>query len=287
MRDSLSVVALFALAVVVSTTLTPLTVVGQSSLSGEIRLAPSDASLEEGETKTIEINYDSLSADNPKGIKFTLNYDPDVISVVDANKGGYLGAGAAGTGPTTTSGEVAFGYTQVNPVDADSGTVATITIELADGVSQGDTTDLTFTEAGTIGTVTSPQRVDGTVEAIESTDEAPQGPDYNVQVVNPTLSPTTIDDSSGTHILEFDIAEVSADNEHDNVTVTLPDSVAVEDITNTTITNSNEEEVQLVGDDPTTLSDPGNEINLTVNPIGATDTQTLTVEMEMRLSAAS
>ena len=282
-RQSIGV--LLALAVFASGILIPLTVAGQST--GEIRLSPSDVSLKEGETQTVEINYDSLSATNPKGIEFILEYDPDVISVISTSKGEYL-ADAIGTGPTTSSGKVKFGRTQTNPVNADSGTVATITIELADGVSQGDITDLTFTKAKTIGTEGSPNTGSGTVEAVESTDKAPQK-NYNVQIVGSTLSlsPKTVDGSSGEHTLKFDVADVSADDERDNITVTLPDSVAVEDITNTTVTNTNGEVVQLVSDDPATLPNPGNKINFAVNPIGATDTQRLNVEIKMTLSAAS
>jgi hypothetical protein len=284
MNYRLSTTALLAIAVFVSAILTPISVAGQPS-GGEIQVAPGDVSLNQGETKTIDINYNSLSVPNPNGVEFTLKYDPDVISVIDANKGGYIGAGAAGTGPTTTSGEVAFGYTQANPIGADSGTVATITIELADGVSKGDTTDLTFTKARTIGTDASPNRVDGTVEAKEKTKKPPQN-QYDVQIVNPTLSPMTVDEASGTHTLNFEMTEVSADNNRDNVTVTLPDSVTVEDVIDTSVTNTKREDVQ-VFNNPATLPNPGRKISFAVNPTGTTDTRTVNVEIELTLSSTS
>lgn len=285
MIERQSIGVLLALAVFASGILIPLTVAGQST--GEIRLSPSDVSLKEGETRTVEINYDRLSAANPKGIEFILEYDPEVISVVSTSKGEYL-ADAYADGPTTSSGKIEFWAVQTNPAEADTGTVATITIELADGVSRGDATDLTFTKARTIGTESSPKTVGGTVDAIESTDKTPQEK-YDVQIVDSTLSlsPKTVDGSSGEHTLKFDVADVSADDERDNITVTLPDSVAVEDITNTTVTNTNGKVVQLVSDDPATLPNPGNKINFAVNPIGATDTQRLNVEIKMTLSAAS
>jgi hypothetical protein len=285
MQNRIILTALLALVISVSAILAPVSVAGESSTE-EIRIAPNDISLAKGDTQTIEINYKSLSGPNPKGIEFDLEYDPDVISVIDTKKGGYLVDAIPGEDPTASPGEVAFGSVRENPVDADSGTVATITIELADGVSSGATTDLTFTSVKTIGIEGAPEKFDGTVKAIEGTDEAPRDtPETDVQITDPTLSPTKINDSSGDHALKFDIKDVSADNVLDNVSVTLPDSVTVEDVTDTTVTNEDDETVDIVGSDPATLPDPGNEISFAVNPIAATDTQTLDVEIELTLSA--
>lgn len=282
--NKISIAALLVSIAFVSIILTPHSVTGASS-TGEIRLEPSDVSLSKGEARTIAIKYDSRSAANPTGIEFVIEYNPEVISIVSTSEGGYI-TGGGGSGVVTRTGKI--GYGRNGEVNRDNGTVATVTIKLANGVSQGATTDLTFTKARTIGTDSAPQRVDGTVEAAESTPESPQNtPNYNVQIVDPTLSPTTVTDASGTHTLRFNATEVSADNERDNFTVTLPDSVAVEDVTNTTITTAGGETVSLVGTDPATLSDPGNELTFAVNPIAATDTQTLTVEIKLTLSPRS
>ena len=110
--------------------------------------------------------------------------------------------------------------------------------------------------------------------------------DNNVEIQDsPTLSPTPIDSTPSEHTLNFDVANVSADNETDEFTVTLPEEVTVEDITETTVTDAGGNPIK-VPDDPAEENDPGREIKFTVNPDSEeTAVKTLTVEVTMELSA--
>lgn len=277
------ITVLLASIVFASVILTPISVSGDSS-AGEIQVSPAEVSLAEGESQTLEINYDSLSGQNPTGIEFIVEYDPEVISVVDVNDGGYLKGDLASIG--TEPGRVGYGKQNNDNQRADeSGTVATITIELADGVDEGDTTDITFASVTAVGVEGTPETIDGTVEAAE---ETPQNPvDYDVQIVDPTISKSSVGSSPSDHTLQFDVINLSSDNDIDNFTVKLPDNVVVEDITETTVVKrGTTEPVALEGSDPATDPSPGNEINFAVNPIGSSETQALTVEVDMRLSAA-
>jgi hypothetical protein len=46
-----------------------------------------------------------------------------------------------------------------------------------------------------------------------------------VKIANPTLTPSTVDSSLDEHTLRFDVLNVSADNQPDDLNVTLPGSV--------------------------------------------------------------
>lgn len=285
MKNNQIVASLLATTLVAGLTLSLAGVAGGAS-AGEVRVAPGEVSLQGGEQQTIEINYDSLSSPNPEGMEFAIEYDPDVITVTEVSEGAYFSGGFGS--PTTSPGEVRFGIAKDDPVSQDSGTVATITIELADGVDEGDTTDITFTSVTAVGVEGTPETIDGTVEAAEGTEETPQNPvDYDVQIVDPTISKSSVGSSPSDHTLQFDVINVSSDNNIDSFTVKLPDNVVVEDITETTVVKrGTTEPVALEGGDPATDPSPGNEINFAVNPIGASETQALTVEVNMRLSAA-
>lgn len=285
MKNNQIVASLLATTLVAGLTLSLAGVAGGAS-AGEVRVAPGEVSLQGGEQQTIEINYDSLSSPNPEGMEFAIEYDPDVITVTEVSEGAYFSGGFGS--PTTSPGEVRFGIAKDDPVSQDSGTVATITIELADGVDEGDTTDITFTSVTAVGVEGTPETIDGTVEAAEGTEETPQNPvDYDVQIVDPTISKSSVGSSPSDHTLQFDVINVSSDNNIDSFTVKLPDNVVVEDITETTVVKrGTTEPVALEGSDPATDPSPGNEINFAVNPIGASETQALTVEVNMRLSAA-
>jgi hypothetical protein len=287
MKKNQIIISLLATTLVAGLTLSLVGVAGGAS-AGEIRVAPGEVSIQEGEQQTIEINYDSLSSPNPEGMEFAIEYDPDVITVTEVSEGAYFSGGFGS--PTTSPGEVRFGIAKDDPVSQDSGTVATITIELADGVDEGDTTDIIFTSVTTFTSETAvdertPETIDGTVEAAE---ETPQNPvDYDVQIVDPTISKSSVEGSPSDHTLQFDVINVSSDNNRDNFTVKLPDNVVVEDITETTVVKrGTTEPVALEGSDPATDPNPGNEVNFAVNPIGSSETQALTVEVDMRLSAA-
>ena len=285
MKNNQIVASLLATTLVTGLTLSLVGVAGGAS-AGEVRVAPGEVSLQGDEQQTIEINYDSLSSPNPEGMEFAIEYDPDVITVTDVSEGAYFSGGFGS--PTTSPGEVRFGIAKDDPVSQDSGTVATITIELADGVDEGDTTDITFTSVTAVGVEGIPETIDGTVEAAEGTEETPQNPvDYEVQIVDPTISKSSVGGSPSDHTLQFDVINVSSDSNSDEFTVELPDDVVVENITETTVVKrGTTEPVALEGSDPATDPSPGNEINFAVNPIGASETQALTVEVNMRLSAA-
>lgn len=112
--------------------------------------------------------------------------------------------------------------------------------------------------------------------------------DNNVKIQDsPTLSPTPIDSTPSEHTLNFDVANVSADNETDEFTVTLPEEVTVEDIIETTVTDAGGNPIE-VADDPAEENAPGRELKFTVNPDSEqTAAKTLTVEVTMELSATS
>jgi hypothetical protein len=102
---------------------------------------------------------------------------------------------------------------------------------------------------------------------------------------SPTISPTPIDSTLSEHTLNFTVANISADNETDNFTVTLPEEVTVENVVETNVTDANGEPIA-VSDDPAEDDDPGRELKFAVNPNSQeTAVKTLTVEVDMELSA--
>ena len=288
MNTTQLVTALLAAALVAGLTLSSVGVVGAAS-AGEVRVTPGELSLQDGDQQTIKISYDSLSTPNPEGMEFAFEYDPDVINVIDRSPGAYFSGGIGGNF-NNSPGEVRFGIAKDDPVGPDAGTVATITIELADGVEQGDTTPISFTSVDTVGVDGTPETIDGSVEAAERTEAAPENPvEYDVEIDDPTLSPDSpVGSAPSEYTLSFDVVNVSANNDPDpdRFTVTMPEKVTVAEITNTTVVErGTDEPVELVGSDPATDPDPGNEINFAVDPIGPSETQALSVTVELRLSA--
>ena len=266
------------------------TVAGESS-TGEIRVDPSQTQLNADESKNIDINYDTLSAANPEGIEFVIEYDPKVITATEVNRGGYGDNSNIFADNLSVPGrvKVALSKSQIGEsFSDDKGTIATVAIELADGVNQSDTTNITFTDVEVIGGST-PEMINGTVEAAEGNQKTPQDdPEPNVQIVNPTLSDSTIDSSPSKYTLSFDAVNVSSDGKNDVFTVRLPDNVTVESINKTEIAEKESGEiVGIVGNDPATDSNPGNKISFTVAPEATTKSQTLSIEVKMKLSAAN
>lgn len=264
------------------------TVAGESS-TGEIRVDPGQTQLDADESKNIDIKYDTLSAANPEGIEVVIEYDPNVIAATEVNRGGYGDNSDIFADNSSVPGRVKIGLVKSQSGESfsdDKGTVATVAIELADGVNQSDTTNITFTDVEVIGGST-PETINGTVEAAEGNQKTPQdGSEPNVQIVNPTLSDSTIDSSPSEYTLSFDAVNVSSDGDDDVFTVRLPDNVTVESINKTEVIKKESGEiVEIVGDDPATNSNPGNKISFTVAPEADTKTQTLSIEVEMKLSA--
>jgi len=259
-----------------------LTVVGQSS-AAEMYLTPSDISLDEGESETIDIKYDSGSGESPSSLEFRLEHNPQVITVTDYELGEHVNnqGGSVIIDPDAFR----FGHQiDQDQIESDEFTVATITVELKDGVDQGDETDLIFNEVTAFGTQ-NPETSRGIVTATEGTPEA-------VGIDNPTLEPSEVNESSVTHTLKFDLNDVSADggeSGEDVVTIKLPNDVAIEDITETTVTEQETgDEVELASNDPADESNLGNEITFAVNPESDnTDIKDLSVKINIILSPSA
>jgi hypothetical protein len=102
-------------------------------------------SLEEGESKVVDVKYVENSTKTPQGIEYVLTYDPDVISVTDQQKGPYLG-GDLDNSDITSSGRIEYieATSDESSVNPNNNTVATITIEPVCGIDDGATTDLEF-----------------------------------------------------------------------------------------------------------------------------------------------
>lgn len=245
-------------------------VVGASSGQGEIQVTPSDISLEEEESETIEIIYDTQSGEPPSNLEFRLEQaDPEVIDVVDYELGEHINQEFADQTIVTDS---AFRFGQLinqDQIDSNEFTVVTITIELEDGVDEGDVTDLTFNEVS-VSNTENPNTVGGTAEAAEETQE-------KVEITDATLSPSKINDSEVTHKLDVEVSDISTDGGKDEFTITLPSDVAVEDITEASVDGG-------FDDDPT-VSSGGNSITFSVNPENdSTDAKNISVKIYIQLS---
>jgi len=263
-----------------------LSVAGESS-TGEIRVAPNQTELSADESKEIDINYDTRSATNPEGVDFVIKYDPDIINVTKFRRGGY-GSSSNIFVKNRTPGRIKAGVfkAQSGVLSDNKGTIATLTIELADGVNQSDTTDIRFTRV-TIIEGSKPKTTDGTVKATESTqEERKRGTKPDVQITDIDLSEDTVDSSPREYTLSFDALNVSADGQDDEFAIRLPNNVTVVNINRTTITKRDSgEAVEIVGSDPAADPNPGNKISFTVDPEATARTQALTVEVKMVLSA--
>jgi len=248
----------------------PLSVVGQSTEGGEMQVTPSEVLVEEGETQQIEITYDTQSGEPPSDLEFRLEQsEPELIDVVDYELGEHINQEI---GDQTIVTDSAFRFGQPideNQIESDEFTVATITIELEDGVDQGDVTNLTFNEVSVFN-VKNPSTIGGTVEAAEETQET-------VEITDATLSPSEINDSEVTHTLDVEVSDISTDGGTDKFTVALPDDVAAGDITETSVDGGFDH-------DPTVTPD-GNKITFSVNPENVdTDATDISVEIDMYLS---
>lgn len=281
-----TVAVLLTAAVFAGSVVAPFGVAGQSAGEMRVDLASGETELEQGETKTIEINYTAPAGQTPDTVGFDMEYDPDVLSITkeDINSGGYIDNSISNKNISNAVVEFTeFSFDPDNPSVNPSEPVATIEIELAEGVDEGNQTDLEFTDVTIfpedIGT---PETVNKTITAASGTQATPN---YNVEIQNPTLSQTPVDETPSDHALNFDVVNVSADDQADNFTVTLPEEVTVEDITETTVTDMAGKPIA-VSDDPANDDNPGRELNFTVNPsTDETAVKTLTVEVKMELSA--
>jgi len=281
-----TVAVLLTVTVFAGTVVAPFGVTGQSAGEMRVNVASGETELEQGETKTVEINYQAPAGQTPDTVGFDLEYDPSVLSITreNVNSGGYIDNSISNKNVSNGVVEFTeFSFDPDNPSVNPGVPVATIEIELADGVDEGNQTDLEFSDVTLF-----PEDI-GTPETIGTTITAASGtqttPDYNVEIRNPTLSQTPIDGTPSEHTLNFNVANVSADNETDEFTVTLPEEVTVEDIIETTVTDAGGNPIE-VADDPAEENAPGRELKFTVNPDSEeTAVKTLTVEVTMELSA--
>ena len=142
---SKSGVALLATMMVLGMTMGVSTVSAQAAEDGTI-IAPDNVSIEGGDEKTININYSEKTVP-PNGIAYTLEYDDDVISVTQQERGGYI-PGIINISESN-SGEVVY-VEQMNgsgEVNSDA-PVTILTIEPECGIENGASTTLEFTSAG-------------------------------------------------------------------------------------------------------------------------------------------
>lgn len=277
MYDKFTIATAVVIAAVISVMIGPLGVAGEST--GEVRLTPTETSLEDGESQKIDIIYDTQSGESPSSLEFRLEHDPEVIKVTNSKLGEHVNS--RGGSDIIDPDAFRFGYLiNQDQIESDEFTVATITVELEDGVDQGDKTDLTFSEvtAGTQGLETT----GGSIKAIEGTPET-------VEITNAALSPSEINDSEMIHTLDLAVSDVSADGKDDEFTITLPSDVEVRDITKTTVTEQGTDtEVPLTNEDPANDPSPENTISFKIDPrnsdIESTD---MSIKLNMKLSPAS
>lgn len=278
-------------------------VAGQPS-DGEISVNPSQVSLDEGESQTIAVEFQSSSDLNPTSAEYNIEYDEDVISVTSQNQGGYLGGDVIDK--DISAGTIGYGESSGNTDGKDGGTISTITIEPASGANASETTVIKFTnvvigEVSDEVTVLSVTKTDGSVEITEdipekSNDGSNDGSDNEepsnetggeVQIKSPEIGGLPVSaNTASSHDLNFEVENISADGEVDNFDLTLPEEVTVEDITSTSVTDSTDNNVELVGTNPAAESNPDREVEFSVDPEGG-GTRTLSVEVAMELSATS
>lgn len=266
---------------------------GQST-AGELRVSANETELGEGESQTIEINYESPTAGTPGAVEFSLEYDHSIVTVTDVSSGGYIPTPPGYNFINNSNSEGYVGFSSiaegVEPVDAESGTIATITVELADGVDAGEKTTMKLTgakvEPTDLGTPETFNQTITAAEGTESPDDTGEEPEYEVEIKDPVLSKMPVDETASSHELNFDVVNVSTDGDTDNFTVTLPEKVSVTNIVETNVTEQNTgDTVELVGNDPADDPNPGKEIDFAVSPPVASEPQDLRVKVEMNLSA--
>jgi hypothetical protein len=272
-----------------SLALSPLIVAGQSTGVIQAGSDSGELMLEEGESRTIELTYASPTNGNPTAVGFTAKYDPNVISVTNVNNGEYITPGITAEESLRDDSVVFDRVRSVEgPVEKDEGTVATITVELADGVNKGETTNIEFTRVvvkpDKLG---EPEKINKTITAAAGTEDTPQNsPNYDVEIRNPTISGKAIGETPSEQTLSFDVANISTDNKKDNFTVTIPNKVSVKDVSKTTVTDASGNTVD-VSNDPADEDNPGRELKFTVNPYSEeTKVKTLSVKVKMELSAS-
>lgn len=101
-----------------------------------------------------------------------------------------------------------------------------------------------------------------------------------VEIVNPTLTPSTIDSSLDQHTLRFDVLNVSADGQPDNLNVTLPDSVGDQP---NSASASYTDSTNSVPVGQTNITNNG--VTFAVNPDDEVANRDLTVEVTLELNA--
>jgi hypothetical protein len=282
-------VVLLVAATCMSLALSPLIVAGQSTGVIQAGSDSGELMLEESESRIIEITYASPANGNPTVIGFTAKYNPDVVSVTNVNNGEYITPGFT-VAESLRDDSVVFDRVQSDgePVEKDEGTVATITVELADGVNKGETTNIEFTRVDVKpDKLGEPEKINKTITAAEGTEDTPQNsPNYDVEIRNPTISGKAIGETPSEQTLSFDVANISTDNKKDNFAVTIPNNVSVKDVSKTTVTDASDNKVT-VSNDPADEDNPGRELKFTVNPYSEeTKVKTLSVKVEMELSAS-
>jgi hypothetical protein len=145
---SISTVGMFVVSVLL---------VGSAALSGsvgaqsqgQLSFNTTDITIAQGESETVAITYDSPDDVNPAGIEYKIQYNPEVITVINQNQGDYLGGSAVAEDPiNTATGTVEYAEVRFaeSGTSTDSGTVATITMEPAVAVDEGETATLTFSD---------------------------------------------------------------------------------------------------------------------------------------------
>lgn len=98
-----------------------------------------------------------------------------------------------------------------------------------------------------------------------------------VQLSNVQIQPATVD-SHAKHNLTVTVSGVSADNQTDKITIKLPESVTVVNVSNARSTDTSNEVV---------IMSQTNPVELVVNPDGAADTVTFDIEVVIELSASN
>lgn len=210
--------------------------VSAQTADGEVTVSPTETSLGEGESQTIAVTYERESDATPQGIEYTLTYDPAVISVTNQEQGSYLG-GTAFVNNVSTPGEVEYAEAILDGdgVETADGTVATITVEVASDVDDGETTplELTTAKASEGSTEFAITTTNGTVEA-----EVPTQEDGSTDTDSDSEETTDEDsDSEETTGENADTEETTDDTENDGT--------RTEDVDNSTSENENRTEAEL------------------------------------------
>jgi len=97
-----------------------------------------------------------------------------------------------------------------------------------------------------------------------------------VQITNSGITPSTVTNSGDSHTLEINVENVSADNDPDEFTITIPESVTLENVNDVSVEGTEKGVDEQVD---------GNEITFEVDPEGSAESVDLSVTAEIELSA--